>query len=77
MRSTEAPAASSSRGIVPELGGRGATLLAQLANRAALRRGPYGWTAGSVVSSPVLMHLGWPKPPALLPVPPLGLGAMS
>jgi hypothetical protein len=38
---------------------------------------PYGWTAGSVVWSPVLMHLGWPKPPALLPVPPLGLGTMS
>jgi hypothetical protein len=38
---------------------------------------PYGWTAGSVVWSPVLMHLGWPKPPVLLPVPPLGLGTMS
>ena len=37
----------------------------------------YGCTAGRVDGSAVLIHLGWPNPPALFPVPPLGFGVMS
>ena len=40
-------------------------------------RDAYGWTGGSVLDPEVLRHVGWPKPPALIPVPPYGLGAMS
>ena len=37
----------------------------------------YGWTAGSVDEPEVLIQVGWPKPPALRPVPPFGFGVMS
>ena len=41
-------------------------------------RNRYGATAGSVAGSPsALVQWGWPKPPALIPVPPLGFGVMS
>lgn len=30
----------------------------------------YGITAGRVAGLPVLMQVGWPNPPALIPVPP-------
>jgi hypothetical protein len=34
-------------------------------------------TGGSFDWSPVLMHVGWPKPPALMPGPPYGLAVIS
>ena len=37
----------------------------------------YGITGGRVEGFPVLIHVGWPKPAELIPVPPLGLGVMS
>lgn len=39
--------------------------------------GIYGSTAGRVEGSAGLMQVGWPKPPALFPVPPSGFGVMS
>lgn len=37
----------------------------------------YGSTGGSIGGLNVLMHVGWPNPPALFPVPPFGFDAMS
>src|SRR4029453_14613473 len=37
----------------------------------------YGCTGGSVLEPDVLRHVGCPNPPALIPVPPLGLSFIS
>jgi len=37
----------------------------------------YGLTGGRVSEPKVLIQVGCPKPPALIPVPPFGFGVMS
>src|SRR5256885_9133003 len=39
--------------------------------------GNQGCTGGRLSEPEVFRHVGWPKPPLLLPVPPLGFAVMS
>ena len=48
-----------------------------LANSTQSEKQPTYLTGGSVDGSGLFKHVGWPKPPLLIPVPPEGFGVMS